>query len=424
MTANCDPHERGEAQLDGFPVLAAGHSTGRESLEVLVSRFSEEVRRGLRPSVEKYARDHAGLAGQIRELFPLVESLEQWKSEREVDCCRRNLPDEFHFERIGNYRIIRELGRGGMGVVFEAVDERLQQAVALKLLPLRYVSDFARRKEWFHREAVLIAGLRHRNIVPVFSFGEHEGYCFYVMQLVRGVSLHWVVQRLRQSADAITSEEVRRAGRGELHAAYDEEGVFSRKGARGLERDSWGSFARIGVQTALALEHAHQHGVLHNDIKPANLLFDAGGRVVVTDFGAGRRPEAERVEGDDYPTGTLRYMAPERLAGTCDARSDVYSLAVTLYEILTLTPAFEGEDRVQLVERVTEARPRPLRHVVRSIPPGLDAVVRKGMAKAPGDRYPTARAFAADLLRFLNGERPEAARRGFLARLFRGSRNV
>lgn len=417
MSVPPEPSDHSEARLFGFPMPADGNRAGgREDLDVIVSQFAEEVRGGKRPSIERYARDNPDLADQIRELLPLITSLEQWKVEREVDCSRKNLPEDFTFERLGQYRVLREIGRGGMGVVFEAAEDRSPHPVAVKVLPWRFLSDTPRRKERFQNEAMMIARLRHRNIVPVFSFGEQDGYCYYVMQLVRGVSLHWVVQRFRQSAEPITADEILRAGRGE-RIATDEEGVFSRRSSRELGRDAWASFARIGVQVAMALEHAHQNQVLHNDVKPANLMLDVSGRVVVTDFGAGRRPEGERPERDDYPPGTLRYMAPERMSGQCDARGDVYSLAVTLYELLALTPAFDAPDRTQLIEQVLKSEPRRMRKHNRRIPRGLEAIVHKGMAKDPSERYQTAKSLATDLVRFVNGERPEAEGPGLMERL-------
>jgi serine/threonine protein kinase len=419
-----DPNDHAEARLFGFPTPAdANYSGGREDLDVIVSRFADEVRRGKRPSIERYAHENPALAEQIRELLPLITSLEQWKVEREVDCSKKNLPEEFTFQRLGQYKVIREIGRGGMGVVFEAAEERSPHSVAVKVLPWRFLSDTPRRKERFQNEAMMIARLRHRNIVPVYSFGEQDGYCYYVMQMVKGVSLHWVVQRFRESAEPITADEVLRAGRGE-RVATDDEGVFSRRSSRDLGRDAWTSFARIGVQIALALEHAHQNKVLHNDVKPANLMLDASGRIVVTDFGAGRRPEGDRPEREDYPPGTLRYMAPERLSGQCDARGDVYSLAATIYELVARAPAFDAADRTQLVEQVVKCQPRNVRRLNRRVPRGLAAIIHKGMAKNPTERYPNAKALATDLVRFVNGERPEAQGPGLMSRFLQWKRGT
>src|SRR5262249_40813860 len=155
--------------------------------------------------------------------------------------------------------------------------------------------------------ATTIARLRHPNVVRVHSFGTHEGYCYYVMQLVEGVSLDWIIRRLRETAGLVYVDEIRRAGREDRDLAP---GTAEGGSATGLRRDSWYDFAHIGVQVALALAHAHENGVLHNDVKPANLLLERTGHVIVTDFGIGRRAEGDVTREDEHPTGTLRYMAP------------------------------------------------------------------------------------------------------------------
>ncbi len=397
-----------EVRLDGFPIPAdADRAASRETLEVLMSRYVHEVRSGGQPSLDEYAARHPEFADDIRELFPLAVSLERWKVDKEVECVRRNLPEEFDIERLGEYRIVRELGRGGMGVVFEAVEDRTGRAVAIKLLPWRFVSDLPRRKERFHREAATIARLRHANIVPVYAFGEHDGYCYYVMQLVHGVSLDWIIRWLKETSRSVPVDEIRKGGRLSVRASERTEAA-RRAATRGLRRDAWASFAKIISQAASALDSAHQNDVVHNDVKPANLLLDGTGRVVVTDFGAGAQPEAGLTDTDECFTGTLRYMSPERLDGPGDARGDVYALGATLYELITLTPVFDSADRRKLAELVHRCEPAAPRTIVPQIPKPLEAIVLKAMARDPEARYPTARALAADLSRFVSGTRVEA----------------
>ena len=402
------------ADLDGFPVASDPENfRAREPLEVLVTRFSDAVRRGEQPSIEEFARRYRDWAPQIRELFPLIQSLEHWKSDKEVECLRRSVPDEFPVRQLGSYKIIHELGRGGMGIVFEAVHDDSRERFAVKLLPWRFAADMPRWEERFHREATTIARLRHANIVQVFSFGTHEGYCYYVMQLVEGVSLDWIIRRLRETSDVVYVDEIRRAGR----QSFPMPDPMPDQG--GLRRESWLDFAKIGWQVALALAHAHDAGVLHNDVKPANLLLEASGHVVVTDFGIGTRVE-EHVDGpEEHPIGTLRYMAPERLLGHCDARSDVYSLGVTLYELVTQTPAFAAEEKRELMELILNSQPAPLRQIVPQIPRALETIILNAIAKEPVDRYPSAAALAADLLRMIN-DLPVASRQpGFWRRTWR-----
>lgn len=432
-----DRPEYAGAEPDGLPVAAdPDNFRGREPLEVLVTRFSDEVRRGQQPSIEDYASRYRDWAPQIRELFPMIESLERWKTDKQIEGLRRSVPDEFPVRQLGSYRLVRELGRGGMGIVFEAVHDESGKRFAVKLLPWRFAADMPRWEERFRREATTIARLRHANIVQVFSFGTHEGYCYYVMQLVEGVSLDWIIRRLRETSDVVYVDEIRRAGRhdpvGEGHAAghkppvpsmqgrpTDLQPAFQMRDGAGLRRDSWLEFATIGLQVALALAHAHDVGVWHNDVKPANLLLDRSGQVVVTDFGIGRRVEEGVGDAGEHPIGTLRYMAPERLLGHCDARSDVYSLGLTLYELVTQRAAFAAEEKRELMELILKSRLPGVRQIVPQIPRPLETIILNAIAKEPVDRYPSAATMATDLLRFVN-DLPVASRQpGFLRRALR-----
>ncbi len=418
-----------EPILDGLPVPedSAGLNS-RDSLEVLLSQFADEVRGGSMPSVEDYASRYPQLATQIRELFPLVFSLERWKNDKEVECLRRNVPNEIAVEAFGDYKVIRELGRGGMGVVFYAVHTRSRRPVAVKLLPWRYAADMPRWKERFHREASTIATLRHKNIVQVYSFGRHEGYYYYVMQYVDGVGLDRIVERLRKSvrpcdvaelvADTHPDNPIKSSG---PWAKED-----SNTGVLILMRDSWRGFARLGQQIASALAHAHQNDVLHNDVKPSNLLVKPNGQVIVTDFGLGRLDSTEPAldDRDDGQVGTLRYTAPERLQGQVDARCDVYSLGITLYELITQVTPFDALNRADLLDRVFHEELKRPSQIVPQIPVPLETILLKATARDPADRYESAIALADDLHRFINGQRIHATRKGLLQRAIAWYKNV
>jgi len=415
-----EPHDQTDVSIHGLPVARDAEGfRAREPLEILVSRFTDAVRRGKRPSVEEYALRYSEWADEIREIFPLIESLERWKGEKEVECLRRSVPEEFPVQRLGEYRLGRELGRGGMGIVLEAEHESSGQHFALKLLPWRFAADMEHWKERFQREAATIARLRHPNIVRVFGFGTHEGYCYYAMQLVEGVSLDWIIRRLRETNDVVYVDEIRRARHPDGTAPGSRLDIPTEITICGLHRDSWVEFADIGHQVALALGHAHESGVLHNDIKPANLLLERTGRVIVTDFGIGRRAEESEPEAAEQPTGTLRYMAPERLAGHSETRSDIYALGLTLYELVTRVPAFDIVDRRQLAEAIMRGAVRRPRELVPHIPRGLETIILNAMAPLPEDRYASAAAMAVDLLRFINGRSIHSTRPGLLGRAVR-----
>src|SRR5437764_13323984 len=170
-----------------------------------------------------------------------------------------------------------------------------------------------------------------------------------------------------------------RAGRADCSCLGGVSPAVTSPASGGLARGSWHDFAHIGVQVALALAHAHEKGVLHNDVKPANLLLERTGRVIVTDFGIGRRVAGDLDREDEHPTGTLRYMAPERLRGHCDIQSDIYSLGATLYELVTQTPAFDAVDRRRLIDRILRSELKPPRQIVPQVPAPLETIILNAM---------------------------------------------
>ncbi|NQV29012.1 MAG: serine/threonine protein kinase [Rhodopirellula sp.] len=412
-----------EPELDGFPTdLDPRRVRSRVQIEVLASEYAEKARLRQNPSIESYIERYPELAAQIRELFPMVAALEQWKSDRESEVLRAQLPDQFKLKQLGDCRLIREIGRGGMGVVFEALEGSIERRVAVKLLPWR-ISMVPHRQERFEREAQTIAKLRHANIVPIFRFGRHDDYAYYVMQYVESVNLGHIIEALRERQQVSPAQEIRDEVSSTAARAEQSTGLVETTGPvekKGLKHDSWKGFARIGLQVAQALRHAHRKGVLHNDVKPGNLLIDAAGKVFVTDFGLAEPLDPDSSEQDDSVNGTLRYMAPERFLGVCDETSDIYSLGITLFELVTQQSAFETDSRVGLINAISAGELRRVNDLNREIPTDLAAVIAKACSRDPDDRYQTAGEMASDLLRFINDERVVArSRRGLLGWLRR-----
>jgi eukaryotic-like serine/threonine-protein kinase len=363
-----------EPELDGFPTdIDPRRVRSRVQIEVLASEYAEKARQGQNPSIESYVERYPELASEIRELFPMVAALEQWKSDRENEVLRAQLPDQFKLKQLGDCRLVREIGRGGMGVVFEAVEGSIERPVAVKLLPWR-ISMVPHRQERFEREAQTIAKLRHANIVPIFRFGRHDDYAYYVMQYVESVNLGHIITALSERQQVSPAQEIRDEV-GNL-ASKDSTSNNSQASAsadrKGLKRDSWKAFARIGLQVAQALRHAHRKGVLHNDVKPGNLLIDASGKVFVTDFGLAEPLNPDSSEVDESINGTLRYMAPERFEGVCDETSDVYSLGITLFELVTQQSAFDTDSRVGLITAIAAGEVRSVAATANDLPPDLD----------------------------------------------------
>ena len=323
---------------------------------------------------------------------------------------------------IGDFRLLREVGRGGMGVVYEAEQISLRRRVALKVLPFAAAID-PRRLQRFKTEALTAAHVQHEKIVPVYAVGCERGVHYYAMQFIEGQSLAALIGELRRLRDEQGSppspaegeqddRAVGFAGSGSGGEATLAATTISRERSADRRR-YFDRAAGLGRQAALALEHAHQAGIVHRDVKPGNLLLDLRGQLWVTDFGLAL------VTGDAGLTitgemlGTLRYASPEQVLarrGIVDHRSDVYSLGATLYELLTLRPPFEGRDRNALIRQIAEDDPAPPCDLDQTVPPELETIVLKALRKDPADRYGTAQELADDLRRFLDG-RPILARR-------------
>jgi serine/threonine protein kinase len=401
-----------EPELDGFPTdLDPRRVRSRVQIEVLASEYADKARQGQNQSIDSYVERYPDMEAEIRDLFPMVAALEQWKSDRENEVLRAQLPDQFKLKQLGDCRIVREIGRGGMGVVFEAIEGSIERSVAVKLLPWR-ISMVPHRQERFEREAQTIAKLRHANIVPIFRFGRHEDYAYYVMQYVESVDLGHIIAALSERRQVSPAQEIRDSASDDLPAA----GTAERKG---LKHDSWKAFARIGVQVAQALRHAHRKGVLHNDVKPGNLLIDAAGKVFVTDFGLAEPLNPDSSEVDETVNGTLRYMAPERFQGICDETSDVYSLGITLFELVTQQSAFDTDSQVGLINAIIAGEVRQVGEMSCEIPTDLAAVITKAISLEPDHRYQSAGELASDLLRYINGERVAARSGGGILRWLR-----
>jgi WD40 repeat protein/serine/threonine protein kinase/Flp pilus assembly protein TadD len=427
-------------------------SADRNPVEELAEEFLERFRRGERPALSEYTSRFPALAGQIRDLFPALVMLEDVRPHSQgVSASSEQLPvaSGKKLERLGDYRILREVGRGGMGIVYEAEQESLGRHVALKVLPAQSLLD-DRHLQRFQREARAAARLHHTNIVPVFGVGEQDGLHYYVMQFIQGQGLDQVLAVLKRlrggplKTDVKTLPSVGMASAAAVaHSLLT--GVFALPNVDRITASSpdshegdtasvvsatssdvrlpgqstqtlseggqpyWHSVARIGIQVAQALVYAHTQGTLHRDIKPSNLLLDTQGIVWVTDFGLAKAMNSEDLTHTGDVVGTLRYMAPERFKGRADARSDIYALGLTLYELLTLRPAFDASERNRLFLQVVSLDPARPRKLNAAVPRDLETIVLKAAARDPGDRYQDAEELAEDLRRFTD-DKPIRAR--------------
>jgi tetratricopeptide (TPR) repeat protein len=324
--------------------------------------------------------------------------------------------DELIGKRLGEFEVVRELGRGGMGVVFEAVQTSLNRRVALKVLGAG-LGLTPRAVARFRREAGAAAKLHHTNIVPVYATGEEGGFHFYAMELIEGPALDRVIAGLRPGAGPAPALAPELAATGPyLDAATPTGSVAPGLSSGGAYFDT---VARLVADVAEALQHAHTNGVIHRDIKPGNLLLGADGRLSVNDFGLARALEEPGMTTTGEFVGTPAYMAPEQIAGgriPVDHRCDIYSLGATLYELLTLRPPFVADRRDQLLALVVQKEPPAPRSVNPQVPRDLETICLKCLEKDPDRRYRTAQELADDLRRYLNRFAIEAKRTGALGR--------
>ena len=302
---------------------------------------------------------------------------------------------------LGDFRLIRQIGRGGMGVVYEAEQVSLGRRVALKVLPLAAALD-PRQAQRFRNEALAAAQLHHPHVVPVHAVGCERSVHFYAMQLIDGQSLAEVIRELAAAPAPTDPADMPSSSLASLRSDQ--------------RRDFYRTVATLGVQAADGLAYAHQMGVIHRDIKPGNLLLDTGGKLWIADFGLAQLQSDAAGDGLTRPgdiLGTLRYMSPEQAGGRAvllDQRTDLYALGATLFELLTLRPAVMGPNQVEMLKAINHHDPPSARGVEPGVPAELDVILQKAMAKDAADRYLSADELAADLRRFLD-DQPILARR-------------
>jgi hypothetical protein len=394
-----------------------------------VQEYLQLLESGQRPQPEELLRRYPDLAGPLAQCLDGLELVHKAASrEKQSLSGRTGEPGGFlPVNPLGDFQILREIGRGGMGVVYEAVQLSLGRRVALKVLPFAAGYD-AKQLQRFRTEAQAAAQLHHTNIVPVFAVGCERGVHFYAMQLIDGQSLAVLIQELRHhhrpelpepdpNVPRTTVDEPSGPGL-PLAPAHGQETASALATALSTQRSSrptdyYRRIAALLKQAAEALEYAHQYGIVHRDIKPANLLLDQRGCLWITDFGLAQvqADAALTLTGDLI--GTLRYMSPEQASGQrslLDHRTDVYSLGATLYELATLEPIFGGKNRQALLQQILQDEPRSPRAIVKGIPVELETILLKAINKNPQDRYAAAQAFADDLQRFLD-DKPILARR-------------
>ncbi len=437
---------------------SASRLTARDdaSLEDLIEECTNRLQRGEPVDIDELARLHPDQTERLRRILPSLQMMADIGRSAVREITGLAVPDDptLGLGVLGDFRILREIGRGGMGVVYEAMQISLRRRVALKVLPFAAAMDPTQLRR-FQTEALAAAQLHHTNIVPVHSVGSERGVHYYAMQFIEGQTLAAVIEELKRLETPIpdrhgspdhadADDPVRRGlpitlmpptllarspdhadvadpdrpgllatpmlpiliGAGLLAtpmlptvgqfggspdpadsvdrrspplalAAAPSEGDLRSSPRRGREtlakhfsstapssrsREYFRLVAELGIHAAEALDYAHKVGIIHRDIKPANLLIDEVGKLWITDFGLARFQEDTGLTMTGDMLGTLRYMSPEQALakrGYLDHRTDIYSLGVTLYELLTLRPAIDGQDRQEVLRKIAQEEPTP-----------------------------------------------------------------
>ncbi|MBI5760164.1 MAG: protein kinase [Planctomycetales bacterium] len=406
----------------------------------IVKEYLQQLEAGKQPDRDEYVRRCPDLAVSLKACLDGLDLVHGALGKDRSSSSKlppANPLGEFFPDALGDFRIVRELARGGMGVVYEAVQLSLGRRVALKVLPFAATLQ-PKQLQRFLNEAQAAAHLHHANIVPVFAVGCDRGVHYYAMQLIDGISLAELLRRLRRTAGLPENGEVishtrtdSSSGSGQGFELNTPDPLLPTNPQTGpadtvhqlsahlstLKSREAGEFfqtiARWMRQAAEALAYAHELGIVHRDIKPANLLLDPRGNVWVTDFGLAQFHSGTELTQTGDLVGTLRYMSPEQSLGDrnlMDHRTDVYSLGATFYELVTLRPIFSGVNKEALLHSVAYGEPRPPRAINRMIPVELETIILKAVSKSPPDRYASVQEFADDLQRFLD-DKPIHARR-------------
>lgn len=392
----------------------------------VADEFLEQLERGEEPDVEQYARRYPQMAEALRRVLPVLRTVgsagDFWRRDDESEG-----PLKPENRTLGDFHLVREIGRGGMGVVYEAQQLSLGRRVALKVLPFAAVLD-ARQLQRFKMEALAAAQLHHTNIVPVYSVGCERGVHYYAMQYVDGQPLSAVIRELRKLS-GLDRPQIDSTETSVASADPEQLPITSRMTSGRSTHSTFyvRSVVDLAIQAADALQHAHDMAILHRDIKPSNLLIDGRGHLWITDFGLAhyRTDSSVTLTRTGDLLGTIRYMSPEQAAGRVsllDQRTDIYSLGVTFYELLALEPACAETDRHRLLRSIELDEPTAVRRLNPAVPIDLQTIIGEAIAKDVTQRYGSCRELADDLRRFRDDQPIRARRPSVADRLAKWSR--
>lgn len=388
-------------------------NSATDPLRALVAECLARIEREGDDAIDRMCESHPEHASALRRRIDRLKRIGL------VDT--KEGPKEFP-EKLGEFRLIRPLGGGGMGIVYLAEQEGLGRQVALKLIRPEHLY-FPGAKERFRRECESVARLQHQGIVPIYTVGEENGIPYFAMEYVAGKTLAQCLEVLRQvgeqSHDADSLLRILADG----EASEPKPDRASSSSGTHVLRGRWVEVClRIVREVAIALDHAHERGVLHRDLKPSNILITKSGRVMLFDFGLALSRDATRLTQSGALVGSMPYMAPEQVRGKVDEigpATDVYGLGVTLYELMTLALPFRAKLSDELQREILEGRPDPPSQLNSAIPWDAETVCLTAIDSDPNRRYRSAAEFARDLTNVLEHRPITAKRPGALLRIHR-----
>ncbi|MCG8404939.1 MAG: protein kinase [Phycisphaerales bacterium] len=396
-------------------------SKRQQQVEELYQKLKDAAPSEQKALLEAECPNDAELRAAVEKLLDQADSFATLMDlEQQVDRALKRGPVEpsapSAMPSIEGYEIVREIGRGGMGVVYEARQNKLNRVVALKVLPAMPGAINREAVERFRHEATAAGKLHHTNIVPIYDFGQSGHLYYYAMELVKGQPLSEMIRRFAE-VNAVTASaadlaellylndeaEAKILAESEKSASNESGSSFSRSGTGSHGRAYFHQIAQWMADVADALHYAHSQNIIHRDIKPGNLLLSQDGRLMVLDFGLAKSASEVSVTKTGSLLGTLRYMSPEQAMAKrmkVDHRTDIYSLGATMYELLTFQPAFRGSDDKEILGQIITGEPTTPRKVVHHLPRELETICLKTLEKDANLRYATAKELAEDLRRY------------------------
>jgi hypothetical protein len=395
-------------------------------IEQAVQRFIDARLQGQKLDLDEFVKQYGGLEQQIKQRIKSLEEIEGLfdciVQADDSDFPEGVIEDNLIGQRLGDFEILRLIGRGGMGAVFLARQVSLDREVALKV-----ISDIsgarAKSLERFKREAKVLAKISHPNIVAIYEVGEQGPYSYFAMECVKGTSLDRILSNIRHAKPENKASNVMRG------CIEGQTGIYEKKtketenvsGAE-IDKDYIVEISKVIISIAAALDYAHKKGVLHRDVKPSNILIDASGTAKLVDFGLARAESQQTITMTGEFFGTPSYVSPEQIRKPeiVDCRSDVYSLAATYYECLTLRAPFEGHTVNETLSYVISKDIVPPKKYCPRLSTDFNTVLMHALEKPPEDRYQSAIDFAGDITNLLDfkpitAKRPSITKRAYKA---------